>query len=225
MIAVNPNKYRSRGTYPPTPSRRDSMCFISVLTLALALFATQPVPAAEADSRATVEKLHAVLIETMQQSGVLGYKGRVEKLAPVLQELFEFEAIARLVTGRYWTTLNSAKRSEFIEVFKRLSAATYAENFDGFGGEHFETRAVEDKKNAQLVKTALVKTDGKEVSLNYLLVKSGEMWRIVNVVAEGVSDLSLKRAEYTAVIGSSGIDALIAKLNAKVASYAATPAT
>lgn len=201
------------------------MRFISVLTLvALVGFAPTPVTA-EADSKATVEKLHAALLETMQQSSTLGYQGRVTKLDPILKELFDFETIARLVTGRYWTELAAEKRSEFIEVFMRLSAATYAENFDGYGGERFETRTVEDKKNAQLVKTALVKTDGKEVELNYLLAKNAGVWRIINVVAEGVSDLSLKRAEYTAVIGSSGIDALIAKLNAKVASYGAAPKT
>ena len=89
----------------------------------------------------------------------------------------------------------------------------------GIGGEHFETRAAEDKKNSLFVKTVLIGADGKEVPLNYLLAKSDTGWRIINVVAEGVSDLSLKRAEYTAVIGSSGIDALIAKLKVKVASY------
>jgi phospholipid transport system substrate-binding protein len=41
------------------------------------------------------------------------------------------------------------------------------------------------------------------------------------VIAEGVSDLALKRSEYGAVIGKEGIDALIAKLEAKIASYAA----
>jgi phospholipid transport system substrate-binding protein len=201
------------------------MRFALTLALLFTLFAAQPVLATEPDSRATVEKLHATLIETMQQSGTLGYKGRVQKVDPVLKEVFEFETIARIVTGRFWAGLSAEKRKEFIEVFMRLSAATYADNFDGFGGERFETRTVENKKDAQLVKTALVKTDGKEVALNYLLVKSGGMWRIVNVVAEGVSDLSLKRAEYTAVIGSSGIDALIAKLNAKVASYGSAPTT
>jgi phospholipid transport system substrate-binding protein len=147
------------------------------------------------------------------------FKGRADKLAPTLQQVFDFTTIAKIVTGRHWAKLSAEKKREFIAVFTRLSTATYAENFKSFGGERFETRVKEDKKNAQLVKTALVKTDGKEVSLNYLLTKNKEMWQIVNVIAEGVSDLSLKRAEYTAVIGSDGIDALIAKLNAKVASY------
>ena len=37
-----------------------------------------------------------------------------------------------------------------------------------------------------------------------------------------MSDLALKRTEYNAVISAHGIDTLIAKLDAKVASYAAS---
>ena len=70
-----------------------------------------------------------------------------------------------------------------------------------------------------LVKTVLVKVDGDKVTLDYLLRKSDGLWRIVNVIAEGVSDLSLKRADYTAVIKNEGFNSLITQLNGKVASY------
>ena len=166
-----------------------------------------------------VEKLHATLLHVMRDGAKLGFKGRSEKLSPVLSEVFDFETIARVVTGRHWAALSAEKKQEFTAAFTRLSTATYAKNFSSFGGEQFETRATEDKRSARLVKTALVKTDGKEVSLNYLVTETNGMWRIVNVIAEGVSDLSLKRVEYGAVIGLEGIDALIAKLNEKVASY------
>lgn len=192
-----------------------------ILSLACTFLLAMSVPlhAAESTPQATVEKLHATLLEAMQQGPSLGYAGRVALLQPVLGDVFDFETIARVVTGRHWAGLPADKRREFIDVFARLSTATYAENFKSHGGEKFLTRGTDARKAAQLVRTALVKTDGKEVSLNYLLAENAGVWRIVNVIAEGVSDLSLKRAEYTAVIGSDGIDGLIAKLNAKVASY------
>ena len=39
----------------------------------------------------------------------------------------------------------------------------------------------------------------------------------MNVVAQGVSDLSLKRADYTAVIKTEGFDSLINRLEKKIA--------
>lgn len=177
--------------------------------------------AKSASPSATVEKLHGTLLGMMQEGTTLGYKGRVERIEPVLDETFNFETIGRIVTGRHWKTLDSGKREVFLATFRQLSTATYADNFSSFGGEAFKTLGEETKKEACLVRTQIVKTDGSTVSLNYVLNKTGEQWRIVNVIAEGVSDLALKRSEYGAVITSEGIDALIAKLEAKIASYAA----
>ena len=188
-----------------------------VLTLMLV---TASAAAAPATPAATVEKLHATLLETMKEGSTLGYTGRVARIGPVLDETFNFETIGRVVTGRHWKALASDKRDAFLATFRQLSTATYADNFSSFGGEAFKTLGEEIKKGAALVRTQIVKTDGKTVSLNYVLNKSGDQWRIVNVIAEGVSDLALKRSEYGAVIGKEGIDALIAKLEAKIASYA-----
>ncbi|MDH3928703.1 MAG: ABC transporter substrate-binding protein, partial [Deltaproteobacteria bacterium] len=39
-------------------------------------------------------------------------------------------------------------------------------------------------------------------------------------IAEGVSDLSLKRADYTSYLKKNGFDALLKKLNEKIQNYA-----
>jgi ABC-type transporter MlaC component len=49
-------------------------------------------------------------------------------------------------------------------------------------------------------------------SFEYLLQRDGEDWEIINIVADGVSDLALKRAEYQRLFASGGIDGLIAAL-------------
>ena len=100
-----------------------------------------------------------------------------------------------------------------------MSAATYASNFDGFSGEVFETVSTETKRGNLVVKTVIVTGDGERVPLDYVLRQSDGVWRIVNVIAEGVSDLSLKRAEYTAVIKSEGFDSLVSRLDGKIADY------
>jgi len=177
--------------------------------------------ATAAEATAVVDTLHSALLETMKNATTLGFKGRMEKLGPVLDSTFDFPSIAKVVTGRHWQSLPEDKRQAFIKAFRDLSVATYAENFSGFGGESFETLGHEQKKNSELVRTNIVTGDAKRVSLNYVLTKNGEAWHIVNVIAEGVSDLALKRSEYDGIIAAEGIDSLVAKLNGKVASYAA----
>jgi len=181
----------------------------------------QPLYAAEdqKDGVATVETLHATLLKLMMEADALGYQGRFDMVAPVLNETFDFATISRIVTGPHWKSLDEQSRNNFIRLFAELSAATYASNFDGYSGEIFETGTVEEKRGNLLVKTTLVKSDGERISLDYMLRKNDGEWRIVNVIAQGVSDLSLKRADYTAVIKSEGFDSLVARLNDKVANY------
>jgi phospholipid transport system substrate-binding protein len=168
---------------------------------------------------AVVEKLHGALLGAMKDGAGLGLRGRAERIGPVLDQTFNFETIGRVVTGKYWKGLAADRRETFLRTFRQLSAATYADNFSSFGGEVFETLGEEAKPGSSVVRTRIVKTDGKSVALNYVLQKAADQWRIVNVVADGVSDLALKRSEYGAVIGKDGIDALIARLDAKIASY------
>lgn len=169
--------------------------------------------------QAVVERLHASLLEAMQSTG--GYQARYDKLAPVLGETFDFERIASIVTGRYWKTLDDSVRAHFLTTFSALSTATYASNFAAFAGERFVTVNAAESAGGTVVRTELVKTDGGKVPLNYLLQKSPSGgWRVVNVIAQGVSDLALKRAEYAAVIKAEGIDSLIKRLDAKIAGMA-----
>jgi phospholipid transport system substrate-binding protein len=193
---------------------------LTISLLALCHFA-HATPAAN-DAQAVVEKLHATLLNVMRDADSLGYQGRVQALNGVLAETFDFTTIGRIVTGNsaaQWNALDDVQRSRFLEVFAQLSAATYASNFDGYSGEAFKTLAVEEKRGNVLVKTAIVKSDGDQVTLDYVVRENNGVWQIVNVIASGVSDLSLKRADYTAVIKSEGLDSLIGKLTDKVANY------
>ena len=46
------------------------------------------------------------------------------------------------------------------------------------------------------VQTAIVRPGEADIPLEYLLQQKDGAWRIINIVADGVSDLALKRAEY-----------------------------
>ena len=58
------------------------------------------------------------------------------------------------------------------------------------------------------------------MALDYLLHETPDGLRVVNVIAEGVSDLSLKRAQFAAVIRDHGIEELLRRLEEQVAELA-----
>ena len=179
-------------------------------------------PAVAADSATQViENLHAELLAVMKQAKELGYEGRYQRLGPIVTSSYDLPFIAKFVMGRQWKTLSEEQKSEFVKTFTKLSIATYAANFNGYSGERFKTISNEElRKGRLLVKSVLIRSSGGEVTLDYVLHQKENRWRIINAIAEGVSDLSLKRADYSAYLKKKGFDGLITKLNEKIQNYA-----
>jgi phospholipid transport system substrate-binding protein len=115
---------------------------------------------------------------------------------------------------RQWSSLSESDRQRYIAAFERLSVTTYAARFDAVGAETFRpiTAGSADANGHIRVSTAVARVDQPEVSLEYLLQQDAAGWRIINIIADGVSDLALKRAEYQRVFASGGLDGLVAEL-------------
>lgn len=162
-----------------------------------------------------VQSLHGALLRAMKGGAHAGYRGRYDILKPVVQRTFDLTFIARLVLGDAWTRLTPEQQQRFVDAFTRLSVANYASHFNSYGGEQFRTLSTSAQKpGIDLVRTELVQPDGHKHTFDYLLHQTRAGWRIVNVVADGVSNLSLQRSEYSGVLAHQGFDALIERLNA-----------
>ncbi len=194
----------------------------TLIAVLLALCTALPSAAQNADAVAVVENLHAALLDIMQNAESLGYAGRRDRIAPIIEESFDLQFLTRFAVGRSWSDLSAEQRNVMVDVFSRWTIGHYAARFNGYSAEQFETiSSKQARKGRELVRTVLkINNDpGENVSLDYLLQESGGKWRIVNVIANGVSDLSLKRADYGAVIKTQGLDSLIAKLNGQIGEF------
>jgi phospholipid transport system substrate-binding protein len=196
-------------------------CFHSVAIALLVLTFSLPAAASDTDSAVrVVEKLHAALLDVMKQAKTLGYRGRYQRLAPVVTASYDLPFISKVVVGRYWSTLSQEQQKQFVNTFTKLSIATYANQFAGYSGERFKTISAEESPRGRLIiKTTLIKANGEEVELDYMLHQKKRQWQIINVIAQGVSDLSLKRAQYTSYLKENGFDGLLQKINEKIQSY------
>ena len=172
------------------------------------------------DATAVIESFQETLLSVMKDAHNLGYKGRYESLASEVRSTHDLHSIARIVTGRYWRRFSSEQKSQFLAVFAELSIATYAHKFDGYDGEVFEIVSESDmERGDKLVRTVLRKANGDEVSFDYQLRKKENKWIILNIIVDGVSDLALKRSEYTGILRREGFDTLMKKLREKIALY------
>jgi phospholipid transport system substrate-binding protein len=173
-----------------------------------------------ATARQVVEKFQAELIEVMKNGKQLGYAGRYEKLKDPVSNSHDLTKIARIVVGKEWEKLSEEQQQKLVDVFIRLSIASYAHNFKEYSGESFVFDSEEETaRGGVVVHSHLVVPGEKDVKFDYMLKEKGPSWRIINIIANGVSDLALKRSEYTAILQREGFDALIAKINEKIDNY------
>jgi phospholipid transport system substrate-binding protein len=164
-----------------------------------------------------VEKLHEELLEVMKDAEELGYTSRYEKLEKVIPAIYDFPFIARIVVGRYWNLFNEDEKKKFLDLFTRLGIATYADRFDGYSGESFKVVSMNDFRSGRIiVESVLVQASGDKIHLNYVLHEKDDMWKIIDVIIEGVSDLALKRADYTAFLRNNDTQALFDELSTRI---------
>lgn len=189
------------------------------VAVALAVFGPSAT-AAEPSPESVVRELSDALLGAMRIEGDDAFVRRRERLEPIIRARFDLAFIAGAVLGRHAATLDESGRARFNTTFARLVVNTYAARFKGYSGHTIE---VVDQRpmraGRQLVRTRLAAPEDSGTTLDYLLQKSDGEWKIVNVVSGGVSDLSLRRAEYGAIIASDGFESLLEQLERQALAY------
>jgi phospholipid transport system substrate-binding protein len=168
---------------------------------------------------ATIATLQKGLITVARRQPQATIDERYRALEPLIVATHDLPYIAEFALRRQWGSLSESDRQRFVAAFQRLSVMTYAARFTNVGPETFKAAtqgSLAEPKRVQ-VSTAIARTGAADVSLDYLLQQGAAGWRIINIVADGVSDLALKRAEYQRVLTSGSLDTLIAELEAQAA--------
>jgi len=192
------------------PFASDTRRQLALFGMALLALCFPSAPAAGEDSaQGVTEQFHKVLL---QAAGLEMIGEREALLGPAIADAFNVERIASVSLGRTWKGLSEAERTEFTELLAALIVATYADRFDQYTGQRFVTDRVEAVRTGFVVYTTLERPGNSSVSLNYFLRDGG----IFNVVADGVSDLSLRRADYNSIVKKEGYASLLAHLRNKI---------
>ncbi|HEY5656704.1 MAG TPA: ABC transporter substrate-binding protein [Myxococcota bacterium] len=184
-------------------------------------------PAEPTTAPQVIDELHAALLDVMKQAEELGYEGRAAKLAPVIPAYFDVAFMARKSVGRYWKQATEQEQRRFLEAFNRFMVANYAGQFDGYSGQHFETLGEQPAKmETVMVQSRLVNPKDEDVELNYRMRRVNDKWKIVDVYLDGtVSELALRRSEFSSIVKRESFDALIQAIDAKTAKLAAGSGT
>jgi phospholipid transport system substrate-binding protein len=177
-----------------------------------AAFAPGPArAAAAADAEQFIQQLGDEAIEISQGGDPTA---RLDEVTALLDQTADVPLIARLVLGRHWRDLGAAQRQEFVAVFRDYILGGIARRLGGSGG--VRKVAVTGSRRARgddsMVRTEVTLANGGPPARVDWRVRgedgSGD-FKIIDVVAEGVSLVVTTRSEFDSAIARGGIDGLL----------------
>ena len=193
------------------------------LILALAVFTSAGNRArAGSDSpRQLIDGFHEILLGAMRDT-TLDYSGRYSRLVSAVEQTFHLPVMTQVSAGGFWREASQVHRQALIAAFARYGVSLLARNFSGDGIKRFDTLAERPgPQDTILVDARLMRKNGSDIELAYVVKKGSSGWKVVDVLLDkGISELALRRSEFSHGLSNGGLPALAATLNNKANEFA-----
>lgn len=145
------------------------------------------------------------------------------KIEESLYDRADFATIAKLVLARNYARFTEAQREQFQKEFRAYLSSTYGKNIDTYteGDASIDDVVMEllgsrDEARGDVTVYSKIQQAGQpEVLVNYRLRRVDGDWKIIDVIAEGISMISNLRSQFQEIISSSGPEGLLKKLREK----------
>jgi len=133
---------------------------------------------------------------------------------------FDTPYAAQLVLGQHWRNATPEQRKRFVDAFYKSLLYTYGDAMVDFTADRlkvYPTKVAPEETRAT-VRTEVKRSNGTKVAVNYTMRKVNDEWKAWDVVIDGISYVKSYREDYGAEVQQKGLDAVIARLEAKAAS-------
>jgi phospholipid transport system substrate-binding protein len=155
---------------------------------------------------------------------VAGDQKKIEKLADEkVLPFFNFTRMTQLAVGRNWRDASDAQKKTLIEEFRTLLVRTYSTSLSQFRNQTIDVKPtkITAADTEVVVKTQVNQPGGQPIPIDYSMEKSGDSWKVFDVLIDGVSLVTNYRSSFNTEIQKSGIDGLIKSLSERNAKNSA----
>ena len=145
-----------------------------------------------------------------------GNQKKIEKLADEkILPLFNFTRMTQLAVGRNWKDASDAQKKSLIDEFRTLLVRTYSTSLTQFRNQTIDVKPMKITAGDTevVVKTQVNQPGGQPVPIDYSMEKSGDSWKVYDVLIDGVSLVTNYRSSFNTEIQKSGIDGLIKSMS------------
>ena len=136
------------------------------------------------------------------------------KLKPTVERTFNLPVMAQFSVGPQWSAMPASDKVAVIAALTRYTAARYAKDLTAAHGVTFVVDpAVQVRGDDRLVKSEARAAGQAPTKLYYRLRQYSGVWRVVDVLQDGVSEIATQRADFSAALAKGGAANLVRKLD------------
>lgn len=141
---------------------------------------------------------------------------RMTEIREAVDDIFDWEAMARSSLGPQWRKLDASQRTEFVDLFTDLVADKYADDISKASGEEkVRIDATKERGELRIVETTIITRSREEIPVDYTLHREQDQWLIEDVTIEGVSLVNHYRSSFQRFLVNRSFDELLARLKSK----------
>jgi len=188
-----------------------------IILVTLALVGTYLVYAGEPTDQ--IKKTTDKIIEIVKNPALKALDKEPERrrlIRKAVDEVFDWEEMAKRTLGRHWRRRSESEKKEFIYLFGKLLERTYLDKVEGYSGEKVIYIGERVQGNYALVKVKILTKQDREIPVLYRMKKKAGKWMVYDVCIEGVSLVNNYRTQFNNILVRSSFKRLIEKLKAKV---------
>ena len=162
-----------------------------------------------------MQNLSQQAIATLQSAGYTPEQ-REQNFRYLLARGFDLDFIGRFALGRSYAQLTAEQRQDYAAAFNEFVLRTYSRRLGGYSGEQFEILGARPAgEQDAVVASRIVRAGGPPIQVDWRVRNAGGNYKVIDVAVEGVSMALTQRQDFTAAIGSGGVEGLIAGLRAR----------
>ena len=139
----------------------------------------------------------------------------------MLEQNFDLPGIARFVLGLHWRTASEPEKQEFLRLFEDYIVRVYSERFAQYRGETLRVTGSRADPEGALVTSEIVRPAGAPpIKIEWRLTAGDGLYKVSDVIIDGVSMGITERSEIAAMIQRSGgqVQGLLAMMREQTSS-------
>jgi phospholipid transport system substrate-binding protein len=151
------------------------------------------------------------------------YKGdaKTEERRKLLRETifphFDFQEMGKRSLGAEWSRRTPEEQKDFVKIFTDFVEKTSMKNIESYDGEKFIYTGERIKESYAAVVGKILATDGDETTIDYMLDRMENEWKVYDLVVAGISFVSNYRSQFARLIRESSYEGLVRRLREKLA--------